>query len=143
MATRTAGVSLNAVRLSREEFLDHPHARHYRDVVEDHRVRFDDWLAFFNDPRRQLRLLDAETHHRRPALAGVVRELEAHPAFGVIARLNREQTQRHRQAIGVIVKLIMEGHGWRKTGAKGFLGGTRPGGLSKFFGTAERYLPPQ
>ncbi|MCY2926890.1 MAG: hypothetical protein NT031_15940 [Planctomycetota bacterium] len=142
MATRTVSVSMKAVRLSRAEFLAHPHARHYRDVVEDQRVRFDDWLEFFNDPGRQLRLQEAEMHHRRPALAGVVRELETHPAFQAVIRLKKDDTWRHRQAIGVIVKLIMEGHGWRRTGVKGFLGGTRPGGLSKFFRTAERYLPP-
>ena len=143
MATIAVNVSLKTVRLTREDFLGDPHARHYRDVVEDVRIHFDEWLEFFNDPRRQLRLQDAETCHRRPALAGVVRELEADRAFQIIARHKRDDTRRHRQAIGVIVKLIMEGHGWRKTGTKGFLGGTRPGGLSKFFGTAERYLPPK
>ena len=50
-----------------------------------------------------------------------------------------DDTRRHRQTIGVIVKLIMEGHGWSTTGTKGFLGGGRPGGLSNVFGKAEHY----
>ena len=58
-----------------------------------------------------------------------------------------------RQAIGVLVRIIMERRGWRKTGKKGSLGvrsGTVPGtpnhntgGLAFWFIRAERYEPEQ
>ena len=43
------------------------------------RLPFDPLLAFFNDEDRQRRMEDAELHHDRPPLAGVVRELESQP----------------------------------------------------------------
>ncbi len=64
-----------------------------------------------------------------------------------------EQTTRFRQAIGLVVRIIMENNGWRKTGRKGSLGvrakpevaipkkgaATNNGGLSVWFTRAERY----
>ncbi|MEI7837083.1 MAG: hypothetical protein WCK05_11840 [Planctomycetota bacterium] len=139
MPIKSANVTLKTVQLTRKEFLSDTHARRYRDVVDDPRIDFDNWLTFFSDPLRQRRLLDAEEHHDRSALAGVVRELEKDPAFNIFTTQKRDDTRRHRQTIGVIVKLIMEGQGWRTTGTKGSLGNGRPGGVSLFFGRAERY----
>ena len=140
MTVQTVSVKLPCVTIDRAAFLADPHARRYGDVVNDKNLNFDAWLAFFNDPLRQLRLIDAELHHQRPSLAGVVVELEADPAFGPFFKAcKRDDTRRHRQAIGVIVKLVMAGHRWNTTGQKGFLGGGRAGGLSEFFGKAEHY----
>jgi hypothetical protein len=54
-----------------------------------------------------------------------------------------------RQAVGVLVRMIMEARGWRKTGRKGSLGVRAPkdrtqpkhntGGLAFWFLRAERY----
>ncbi|MCC6445828.1 MAG: hypothetical protein IT210_20535 [Armatimonadetes bacterium] len=142
------------VVLTIPNFRSDPQGARFADVVQDKRINFQHWLDFFNDPIRQLRMEDSETHHDRPALAGVIRELEQHPHFKPYLENNdAHTTQRGRQAIGVIVRMIMLGLGWRKTGRKGSLGQratvppgtTTPGayhnasGLSQWFTRSERY----
>ncbi len=131
--------------------------RKFVDVVNDSRINFQQWLDFFCDPVIQQRMKDSEIHHNRPALAGVVKELEENPAFkDYLSNYDSHTTPRGRQAVGVIVCLVMESMGWEKTGRKGSLGqrkhvppGTKsPGayqnksGMSKWFTKAERYQPP-
>jgi hypothetical protein len=139
MRPTQTNVTLTGVMLDRSDLAANPHVRRYGDVFRALGRQLDQWIDFFNDPRRQQRLIDAEIHHRRPALAGIVVELEAHPAFRRIAAANRDATRRYRQTIGVIVKLIMAGLGWEPAGRKGFLGGGRSKGLSRYFGRAEHY----
>ncbi len=143
-----------AVRITRSEFLDDRQGRTFADVLDDPEQPFDDVLAFFDDAERQRRMEDAEIHHDRAALSGVVRELEAQPAIDrFLASEDPRRTKRLRQAIGVVVRMIMEQRGWKKTGKKGSLGvranvakGTRTpgayhntGGLAFWFLRAERY----
>ena len=142
-----------AVRL-RKEFMEDRQGRTFADVLNDPEQPFDDVLAFFDDAERQRRMEDAETHHDRAALSGVVRELEAQPAIDqFLASKDPRRTKRLRQAVGVVVRIIMEQRGWRKTGRKGSLGvranvvrGTKTpgayhntGGLAFWFLRAERY----
>ncbi len=97
---------------------------------------------------------EAETHHDRPALAGVVRELESQPAIDAfLATAQPRYAKRFRQAVGVLVRMVMEARGWRKTGRKGSLGvrtkadpktnsagaAHNTGGLAFWFLRAERY----
>ena len=66
-----------------------------------------------------------------------------------LGRIHPRRSQRFRQAIGVLIRMIMEGRGWKKTGKKGSLGvrntaaAGRPrhnsGGLAFWFLRAERY----
>jgi hypothetical protein len=99
---------------------------------------------------------ESEIHHDRPALGGVVRELESRPAIDrFLASQHPRRTKRLRQAVGVLVRIIMERRGWRKTGRRGSLGvratvarGTatpgayhNTGGLAFWFLRAERYEP--
>jgi hypothetical protein len=143
-----------AVRITREGFLEDRQGRTFADVLNDPEQPFDDVLAFFNDPQRQRRMEESEIHHDRPALAGVVRELESQPAIDrFLAAEHPRRTKRLRQAVGVVVRIIMEQLGWKKTGKKGSLGvrarvakGTRTpgayhntGGLAFWFLRAERY----
>ena len=143
-----------AVRITRAEFLADRQGRTFADVLEDPEQPFDDVLAFFDDAERQRRMEDAELHHDRAALAGVVRELESQPAIDRFLRSKEpRRTKRLRQAVGVVVRIIMEQRGWRKTGKKGSLGvranvakGTtapgayhNTGGLAFWFLRAERY----
>jgi hypothetical protein len=87
-------------------------------------------------------------------LSGVVRELEAQPAIDqFLGSKDPRRTKRLRQAVGVVVRIIMEQRGWKKTGRKGSLGvranvvrGTKTpeayyntGGLAFWFLRAERY----
>jgi hypothetical protein len=141
------------VVLSREKFLRDRQGRTFVDVLRDAEQPFDQVLAFFNAPDRQRRLEEAELHHNRPPLAGVVRELESLEEVGrFLATESPTRTKRLRQAVGVVVRMIMEERGWRGTGKKGSLGvrvaktsptndkGTpNTGGLAFWFLRAERY----
>lgn len=143
-----------AVRITRKTFLGDRQGRTFSDVLDDPEQPFDDVLAFFNDGERQQRMEEAEIHHDRPALSGVIRELEAQPTIDrFLGAKHPHATKRLRQAIGVVVRIIMEQRGWRKAGKKGSLGvraavakGTRTpgayhntGGLAFWFLRAERY----
>jgi len=142
------------VCITRNEFLEDRQGRTFADVLGDSEQPFDEVLAFFDDAERQRRMEDAEIHHDRAALSGVVRELEAQPAIDrFLASKDPRRTKRLRQAIGVLVRIIMEQRGWRKTGKKSSLGvranvtkGARTpgayhntGGLEFWFLRAERY----
>jgi len=145
---------LRTVRVTRKKFLEDRQGRTFSDVLNDPEQPFDDVLTFFKDSDRQRRMEDAEIHHDRAALAGVVRELETQPAIErFFASKDPRRAKRLRQAVGVVVRIIMEQRGWRKTGRKGSLGvrakvakGTttpgayhNTGGLAFWFLRAERY----
>ena len=136
--------------VTRDDFLKDRQGRTFADVLDDVEQPFDEVLAFFSDKGRQQRMEDAEIHHDRAPLAGVVRELESQPAIDAyFSGVHAQQTQRLRQAIGVLVRIIMERRGWKKTGKKGSLGvraesspqlpAHNTGGLSLWFVRAERY----
>ena len=137
-----------------QQFAQDRQGRRFADVLKDARISFPAILAFFNDPNRQRRLVESELHHDRPALAGVICELEHRQDVDQFFRTNDGHvTTRFRQAIGVVVRIIMESHGWKTTGRKGSLGvrvkvpsrtttaGTHhnTGGLAVWFTRAERY----
>jgi len=136
--------------ISRDEFLGDRQARTFADVVNDDQQPFDEILEFFNDENRQQRMEESELHHDRAPLAGVVRELESQPAIDqFLSAVQATRNQRLRQAIGVLVRMIMERRGWQKTGRKGSLGvratasprtpAHNTGGLAFWFIRAERY----
>jgi hypothetical protein len=141
---------MSNVTITRQLFLADRQGRTFADVLNDKDQPFDEVLEFFNDANRQRRMEEAETHHDRPPLAGVVRELESQPAIDAfLGSKEPGRSKRLRQAIGVVVRMIMERRGWRKTGKKGSLGvrtGGREkgplhntGGLAFWFLRAERY----
>lgn len=136
--------------ITREEFLGDRQGRTFADVLDDPRQPFGEVLTFFNDEDRQRRMEESEIHHDRAPLAGVVRELEAVPAIDqFLSGIHAQQTQRFRQAIGVLVRIVMQRRGWKKTGKKGSLGvragssskqpSHNTGGLAFWFIRAERY----
>lgn len=135
--------------MNREVFQGDRRGRRFADVWSDAEKPYLDVLAFFDDESRQQRMEDSELHHDRPPLAGVVRELESLPSVDrLLGDENVALGKRFRQAIGVMVRIIMEGRGWAKTGRKGSLGvrpaddgsrGHNTGGLAFWFLRAERY----
>lgn len=140
------------VALDRETFLADRQGKTFADVLENASFALDEVLAFFNDGERQRRMEESEIHHDRPPLAGVVRELEACPQVDCfLAARHPERSKRLRQAVGVIVRIVMEGRGWKKTGRKGSMGVRaskqreapphNTGGLAFWFLRAERYEP--
>jgi len=119
--------------MTAQHFLEDPHAARYRDVVENHPHAFAKVVAILNDPYHQEQLLAAE-RFGRPALAGVVRAIEADE---IVARcLASPASLRFRQTVGVAVRLTMEALGWSTTGKKGPIRG------ATYFRRAERYAPP-
>ena len=141
---------MTVATITREDFLKDRQGRTFADVLNDPEQPFNETLAFFNDADRQRRMEESETHHDRAPMAGVVRELESLPAINkFLGTIQAQRNQRLRQAIGVLVRIIMERRGWRKTGKKGSLGvrsSTSPGtpnhntgGLAFWFIRAERY----
>jgi hypothetical protein len=138
------------IRISREEFLKDLQGRTFVDVVNDPEQPFDCVLQFFNRADHQRRMEESELHHDRSPLAGVVRELESVPEIDrFLATAQIKRNNRFRQAIGVLVRMIMERRGWQKTGRKGSLGvrasgaartpAHNTGGLAFWFLRAERY----
>jgi hypothetical protein len=142
------------ISITRQDFLKDRQGRTFADVLNDPEQPFDRVLEFFNDENRQRRMQEAELHHDRAPLAGVVRELESQPAIdGFLSSKHPQRTKRLRQAVGVVVRMIMEQLGWKKTGKKGSLGVRakvapqtatpgayhNTGGLAFWFLRAERY----
>jgi hypothetical protein len=136
--------------ITRQRFLEDLHGRTFADVLNDPEQPFDDVLEFFNNEDRQRRIEEAELHHDRAPLAGVVRELESQPSIDkFLGGTHTRRSNRLRQAIGVVVRMIMEHRGWRRTGKKGSLGVRdvadpqaahhNSGGLAFWFIRAERY----
>lgn len=144
------------VTMTRDDFVNDRQGRTFTDVWEHPELPFAELLEFFANEDRQRRMEEAEIHHDRPALGGVVRELESQPAFQeFLATAEPGLAKRFRQAVGVLVRMIMEARGWRKTGRKGSLGVRtklarkanaaraphNSGGLAFWFLRAERYAP--
>lgn len=144
---------MSLISTSSEMFCEDRQGRTFSDVLNDPAQPMAAVFDFFNCPHRQRRMEESEIHHDRPALAGVVRELEALPAVDAfLANQAPGRTKRLRQAVGVLVRIIMEARGWKKTGRKGSLGVRAPvstdddtpgqhntGGLAFWFLRAERY----
>ncbi len=140
--------------ITRHDFLQDRQGRTFADVLNDPEQPFDAVFDFFNDQDRQRRMVESEIHHDRPPLAGVVRELESRPSVDdFLSSQHPRRTKRLRQAVGVIVRMLMERLGWKKTGRKGSLGVRatvaprtatpgayhNTGGLAFWFLRAERY----
>ncbi|MDP8222846.1 MAG: hypothetical protein P9L99_05750 [Candidatus Lernaella stagnicola] len=144
--------------ISFTEFQADSQGSRFADVMADTRVDLREVIEFLARPDRVRRMAEAELDHDRPALAGVIRELEAQPQVGAfLAGVDAHETRRFRQAVGVAVRIIMEKIGWSKTGRKGSLGKrervtvptSQPGayrnyqGVSTWFTRAERYVLPE
>jgi hypothetical protein len=138
------------ITITGQIFLADRQGRTFTDVVTNPDFVFQTVLEFFDNEDRQWRMENAEVHHDRAPLAGVVREFEADPTINrFLAGVHAKQTKRFRQAVGVLVRMIMEQKGWQKTGKQGSLGvrsaaaGSSPshntGGLAFWFIRAERY----
>jgi hypothetical protein len=146
------------VTITRRDFLQDRQGRTFADVLKDREQPLDAVLEFFNNEARQRRMEESEIHHDRPPLAGVVRELESQTRIDqFLSCQHPRRTKRLRQAVGVVVRMVMERLGWKKTGKKGSLGvrsnvahgTTAPGayhttgGLAFWFLRGERYGHPE
>jgi hypothetical protein len=139
---------MDSIEITLEDFLQDRQGRTFADVASIQ--PFADVIKFFSNADRQRRMEEAEIHHDRAPLAGVVRELESLPSVNqFLGTVQAQKNQRLRQAIGVLIRMIMERRGWKKTGKKGSLGvrssrsagmpAYNNGGLAFWFLRAERY----
>jgi hypothetical protein len=138
------------VTITPETFLEDSQGRSFSDVLKDPEQPFDAVFDLLNGEDHQQRMEESEIHHDRAPLAGVIRELEAHPTIDqFLSEIHAKRSKRFRQAVGVLVRMIMEARGWQKTGRKGSLGvrankntatpNHNKGGLALWFIRAERY----
>ncbi|PJA73760.1 hypothetical protein CO151_12295 [bacterium CG_4_9_14_3_um_filter_65_15] len=137
--------------ITMKDFLGDGQGRRFADVANDPHVQWDKWVAWLNNRPRQECLEMAEVHFDMPALAGILRELEAEPFVrDYFDRRTPQATLRTKQALGVLVKLHMERRGWSTTGTKGPLGRrdplysgrgdhNGPRSFSRYWQSAERY----
>jgi hypothetical protein len=80
----------------------------------------DNLIEFFDDANRPRRMEESVLHHKR---SPQVRELGSQAAidrFLTDARIGRNM--RYRQAVDVLVRLIMERRGWQKASREGSFG---------------------
>jgi hypothetical protein len=111
------------VSVTRHDFLRDRQGRTFADVVNDPEQPFDAVLDFFNDEDRQRRMEGSEIHHERARLVEVVWELEAQPLIDdFLSSQNPLRANRLREAVGVVVRMVVERLRWKKTGKKGSLG---------------------
>ena len=115
------------VNITRNEFLSDRQGRTFSDVVNGSGLSFDAVMEFFSDEGRQRRMEESEIHHDRSPLGWSRSGVGGHPAIAeFLASKHLRRSKRLRQAVGVLVRMIMERRGWEKTGKKGFLGVRSP-----------------
>lgn len=127
-----------------EKVRNDPQVKRYKKVWESETVArsVKDVGEFFERPDIVRRMIESEKHHDRPALAGIVIDLESLIVEQSMAGIERGEMQgwpsptRRNQLIGVIIRIVMEAEGWKPTGKKGSLVG-----ISKMFKRSERYAP--
>ncbi len=128
-----------------KRFQADPQVRRYTDVLRSEIAQRSvyDIVEFFDSPDTIRRMIESEKHHNRPAIAGVVKDLELlfQKQVSEANQLGESKAEgpsamRRNQIIGVIVRLVMESKGWKPTGKKGSLAG-----LSYTFRRGEHYAP--
>lgn len=124
------------MQLSIREFSVDKQGRTYADVIRNSPSALKSILKIISQPDMQRRMQEAESIYRRPALAGVVVEIESDPEVkAIFDATDSLPGKRLRQATGAAIRMIMEGLGWSKTGIKGSVGP-----MGKHFNKAERYV---
>lgn len=120
-----------------QEFSQDAQGRKYTDVFRSALVELEATLGVLARADVQQRMLDAERHHDRPALAGAVVDIEAVPVVAhFLATAPKNSRDRFKRAVGAAARIVMEGLGWKKTGKKSAIG------AGTYFFNAERYEEP-
>jgi hypothetical protein len=109
--------------VTRHDFLQDRQGRTFADVVDDPEQPFDAVLDFFNREDQQRRMETSEIHHERARLVEVVWELEAQPLIDdFLSSQNPLRANRLREAVGVVVRMVVERLRRKMAGKKGSLG---------------------
>ena len=111
------------VSITRDDLLRDREGSTFADVVNDPQQPFDAVLDFFNDEDHQRRMEGSKIHHERARLVEVVWELEAQPLIDdFLSSQNPLRANRLREAVGVVVRMVVERLGRERIGKKGSLG---------------------
>lgn len=136
--------------ITESDFRNDRHGKVFADAMDDDSAPLKTVLTFFSDLDRQRRMEESEVHHDRAPLAGVIRELESLPeVHRHLSQSDTRSAQRLRKAIGIVVRMVMERRGWKKTGKVSSLGVRAENaatelvhnsrGIALWFARAERY----
>ncbi|MBN1854272.1 MAG: hypothetical protein JW829_16200 [Pirellulales bacterium] len=103
--------------VTRNDLLTDRQGKTFADVVNDPNQPFDIVLEFIDNEDCQRRMEESELHHDRPALAGVVRELESLPAVDLfLSGVHAKHSARFWQAIcSKVLFLYLAAHEREKT----------------------------
>ncbi len=129
------------VTITQRNFLEDPLGKSYRDVARYPGRPFDAVFDLFNKGDRQLQMEQAE-RDGKPALAGVVKELESDQTIAKILNptTSPNRSRRLRQAIGMVTRMFMEARGWKKKVDKYGRDVKGPLESARWFGSAQRYV---
>lgn len=126
-------IRLRSEMATKDDFGEDRQGKRFQDIAS---MRgFEAVFRFFDDHERRERMWDSEFWHERPAFAGVVKEFENDLEIAdFYLRLTPKQAIRFRQAVGVVIKVVMRRAGMGPTGKRGSLAA-----LSDWFKRSERY----
>jgi hypothetical protein len=111
------------VSITRDDFLRDREGSTFADVANDPEQPFDAVIDFFNDEDQQRRMEGSKIHHERARLVEVVWELEAQPVIErFLSSRHSLRSNRLREAVGVVVRMVVERLRREKTGKKGSSG---------------------
>jgi hypothetical protein len=104
------------VNITRDDFLRDRQGGTFADVVNDPEQPFDLVLDFLNDEEQQRHMEGTEAHHARARLVEVVWDLETQPLIETFLS-SREtlRTRRFREAVGVVVRMVVESLARKRT----------------------------
>lgn len=141
----------------RDTFNSDSHGRRYADVVNDPNIPWNATISFFESEQIVRDMITFQTEGDLPPLYGVVRRLEKVPEIAsYLGGTDAHITQRYRQAVGVLIRIIMESNGFRVSARSPGPLGTRkkipassnaPGayenesGVSRWFVSSKYYEP--
>ena len=118
--------------ITRDSFASDPHGRLYLGAFDQHPDASAVLCRIVSTDAAMHRMVMA-SELGKPALLGVIADLEADPAVAPVV----EAELRFRQMVGVAVRLRMAQLGWATTGRKGSITSN-----SSYFGQAEVYVAP-
>ena len=96
------------------KFNSDSHGRRYSDVVNDPSTPWHATVSFFESEQIVRDMITFQTEGDLPPLYGVVKRLEKVPEIAsYLGGTDAHTTQRYRQAVGVLIRIIMENNGFR------------------------------
>lgn len=126
-------IDKEAVPINLQVFEADDHGGTFGDILREARNELSAGLKVMNGAEAQRRMEYSELDHERPAIAGLIKELERVDLIRQCLAHRDTRADRLKMALGTAARIVMQGRGWRKTGRKTAVG------VGEFFSKAERY----